>query len=157
MYCSFDAFLTKGREERLIDWHKIVDHTRTELKPEESPADSIDNFMDGLKYNIRSWWERYTIDLWENQDCRLKIFVEKDALARLIADIALPYQVNVIPGRGYNSVTQLMAQAEELENLDKSMTILYFGDFDPSGLDIDRSAIERLKQYSNGCGDFKLV
>jgi hypothetical protein len=49
-----------------------------------------------------------------------------------------------------------MSQAEEFRDIDKSIIVLYFGDFDPSGLDIDRSAEERLLEYSDAA-DFEMV
>jgi 5S rRNA maturation endonuclease (ribonuclease M5) len=154
MYTSFDGMLTRAREEGLIDWRKIADHTRNTIVPPGEFYEDTEEFIQSFKYNISSWWERYQVGLWENQNCLVKAFVEKDALCQVVADAALDYQVCVIPGRGYNSVTQLMKLAEELENIDKTIIILYFGDFDPTGLDIDRSAAERLARYSQA--DIKL-
>jgi len=153
MYTSFDKMLTKAREEGLVNWHRIADHTRSSISPAE-PYQSVDSFMENLKYNLENWWQRYTIDMWEKQDYRLRILVEKDALSRIIADIALNYKVSVIPGRGYNSFTQLMGQAITLGDVDKTI-FLYFGDFDPSGLDIDRSAYDRLSDYTDA--DFDII
>lgn len=148
MYTSFDVMLTHAREEGLIDWRQIVDRSRTVMEPEGLVYEDIEDFMSNLKSNLDSWWQRYAIDLWEGQEYRLKVFVEKDALAGIVSEIALPQQVSVIPGRGYNSFSQLMSQAESFRGIDKSIILLYFGDFDPSGLDIDRSAYERLSSYS---------
>jgi hypothetical protein len=155
MYSSFDIMLTRAREEGDIDWRRIVDNTRTIMEPEYAYS-SIDTFMDNLKYNLNDWWTRYSIDLWEKQDNHLIIFVEKDALARIVSEIALPYQVSVVPGRGYNSLTQLMNLAEGFGDIDKPIIVLYFGDFDPSGLDIDRSAYDRLTKYC-GRADLEVI
>lgn len=155
MYSSFDIMLTRAREEGDIDWRRIVDNTRTIMEPEYTYS-SIDTFMDNLKYNLNDWWTRYSIDLWEKQDNHLIIFVEKDALARIVSEIALPYQVSVVPGRGYNSLTQLMNLAEGFGDIDKPIIVLYFGDFDPSGLDIDRSAYDRLTKYC-GRADLEVI
>ena len=118
MYCSFDKMLTTARESGEVDWHKIVDNTRRTIAPNK-PDSSVDDFMDTFRFNIDRWHERYTVDLWANQSCRIKVFVEKEALAGIISAVAMEYRVATIPGRGYNSVTQLMNQAEDLRNLDK--------------------------------------
>ncbi len=154
MYTSFDGMLTKARESGDIDWRKIIDNSRQVLSPERT-YDSIDDFLTELKFNVDNWWQRYNTDLWQNQDCLVKVFVEKDALSRIFSEVALPYQVPVISGRGYNSFTQLMGQAEKWQDIDKTIYILYFGDFDPSGLDIDRSAYARLSKYCQA--DIKLI
>lgn len=155
MYCSFDKFLTTAREKGDIDWRKIADHTRTAIKPESTYA-SIEEFMQVFKDNVEGWWTRYTVDLWADQDYRVKVFIEKDALAGVVSEVSLRYQVATFPGRGYNSFTQLRSLAEELRDIDKSIIILYFGDFDPSGLDIDRSATKRIKEYA-GRDDIEVV
>ena len=149
MYCSFDKKLTQARERGDVDWRKIVDHTRSAIVP-RAPSPDTSAFMDSLKNVLRSHHENYHVDKWDRQRYKVTVFVEKDALARIVSEVATPYQVPVIPGRGFNSFTQLMGQAETFENVDKTIILLYFGDFDPSGLDIDRSALERLKQYCPG-------
>jgi hypothetical protein len=156
MYNSFDSMLTKAREDGDIDWRKIVDHTRSVITPEEFYYDSPDDYLKFKKEGISWWGSRYDIDFWENQPNTVRVFIEKDALAQVVADVALQYKVSVISGHGYGSLTQLMSQAEQLKKIGKPIILLYFGDFDPSGLDIDRSACERLSDYSGGV-DFQFI
>lgn len=159
MYTSFDRMLTRARECGDIDWQKIVDRSRSVIRASGGWT-SPQAFLEAVKDNLRDYHEHYAIDMWANQNYKLKILIEKDALAQIIAGEALPYQVDAVPGRGYNSFTQLKQQAVELVqglDVDKSMTVLYFGDFDPSGLDIDRSAGERLELYSGLDFDFVRV
>lgn len=154
-YTSFDRMLVRAREEGKIDWQKIVDHTRFEIGIDDPLYDNVEDFLEGFYHNVEHWWQRYDIDLWENQDYCLKVLVEKDALAQIMADVSLGYQVPVVVGRGYNSYSQLMQMASGLAEVDKSIIILYFGDFDPTGLDIDRSLEDRLSNYCDA--DFEVV
>lgn len=148
MYVSFDKMLTRAREEGDINSGKIVDRTRRVIPPPETWDTSTD-FMDDLRYRLEGYERHYDMDRWQNQDYRLWIFVEKDALAEIIAEVAKPYQVTVVPGRGFNSYTQLQQIANELvQEVNKSRIVLYFGDFDPSGLAIDQSIETRLADYS---------
>lgn len=159
MYTSFDKMLTRARECGDVDWQKIVDRSRSVIRASNGWA-SPEAFLDAVKDNVRDYHKHYFIDMWAKQDYTLKVLVEKDALGQIVADEALAYQVDVVPGRGYNSFTQLKQQAVELVqrlDVDKSIVILYFGDFDPSGLDIDRSAGERLELYSGLDFDFVRV
>ena len=155
MYCSFDAMLTRAREEGLVDWRKIADHTRNNITPDEYYYDDAMDYLETKREGLRWWSFNYNVDYWENQPYCVRVFIEKDALAQVVSSVALEYKITTIPGRGYNSVTQLMALADEFRQIDKSIIVLYFGDFDPTGLDIDRSASERLSAYSET--DIKLV
>jgi len=147
MYVSFDKMMVRARERGDIDWTKIVDRSRRMISAYRGWG-APGEFIADLKERLESYADSYAIDMWANQDYGLRVLVEKDALAEIIAGEALPYQVSVVPGRGYNSFTQLMAQAQVLAGDDKSIVVLYFGDFDPSGLDIERSGRVRLRCYS---------
>jgi len=70
----------------------------------------------------------------------------RKALSRLFTDVADQYNVNVFPTRGYGSYTYVRQMAERL-NGEKPSVILYFGDYDPSGRDIERDLDERLDRY----------
>jgi hypothetical protein len=155
MYSSFDSMLTRAREEGSVNWRKIVDHTRQTISPDEVYYDDPVAYLQSRKQSIQYWSMWYNVDFWENQPYMVRVFVEKDALSHIVADEALKYHVSVVPGRGYNSLSQLMGEAEQFKKVDKSIICLYFGDFDPTGLDIDRSAGDRLVKYSQA--DFKLV
>jgi len=154
MYCSFDDMLVRAREEGLVDWRKIADHTRQNIEPDQV-WDDTKEFLDAERRDLNRWPSYYHVDYWEEQPYCLRVFIEKDALAQVASSVALEYKVTTIPGRGYNSFAQLMGLADELQKIDKSIIILYFGDFDPTGLDIDRSAGKRLSSYSDR--DIKLV
>jgi len=73
------------------------------------------------------------------------IGMEKDALAEVISDVVDEYGVPLFITRGYPSVALLQDWADEIRALNmqgKEVRIFYFGDFDPSGVDIPK-AIER--------------
>jgi len=79
---------------------------------------------------------------------------EGSALSRLVSEVANQYSVRTFPTRGYPSFTYVQRMASYIRKRlkGKKAVVLYFGDFDPSGVDIERDLTERLRKY--GAGDF---
>ena len=91
--------------------------------------------------------------MWDNQPNYILISLEKDALSRLVSRIANRYSVRTFPTRGYPSFSyvQQMSSYIRTKLLDKPAIVLYFGDFDPSGIDIERDLSDRLEKYKIIC------
>jgi hypothetical protein len=92
--------------------------------------------------------------MWKGQPLYAEVFVEKDALSRLVSDIANKYGVKTCICKGYSSYTFLKDAAERIvyncQDCDgeaRSPIILYFGDHDPSGIDMTRDLGARLERY----------
>ena len=85
----------------------------------------------------------YRRDVWETQPDYLEIWLEKDALSGIFEDVLDPYGVTLNVGRGYDGWDSIHNAAERY--VDRAVTVLYFGDFDPSGEDMVRSLIKRLE------------
>ncbi len=83
----------------------------------------------------------YRRDVWQDQPDYLEVFVEKDALSAIFEDALDDYGVTLNVGRGYSSWSSIKAAADRF---DWGGTILYFGDFDPSGEDMVRVLEESL-------------
>jgi hypothetical protein len=94
--------------------------------------------------------------MWDAQSNYVLVSLEKDALSRLVSDIANQYSIRTFPTRGYPSFTYVNRMATYIRNRlkGKPTIVLYFGDFDPSGIDIERDLEERLGKYN--AGDFKV-
>src|SRR5215207_1686382 len=74
------------------------------------------------------------------------VWCEKDALSGIFSDALSRYGVTLNIGRGYDGWSSIKRAADRYywrkdEGIDT--TVLYFGDFDPSGEDMHRSLIER--------------
>lgn len=81
---------------------------------------------------------------------------EKEALAGIFADICDDLKVVTFPSKGYTSITLLHEAADRISSMMgkdiydggppvRSPYILYFGDFDPSGQDIERNIREKMQ------------
>jgi hypothetical protein len=94
--------------------------------------------------------------MWEDQPVYLLISLEKDALSRLVSRVGNMYSVRTFPTRGYPSFTYVQTMANYMQTRlnGKPTIVLYFGDFDPSGVDIERDLEARLGRY--GATDYKV-
>ena len=52
--------------------------------------------------------------------------------------------------RGFASLSYIHNAAKEIERIDKPTSIYYFGDYDPSGVEIDRNLERRLREFAPG-------
>ena len=82
----------------------------------------------------------YKRDHWENQPKHVEVWLEKDTTAFLVQDITNKYRAPLRISSGHFSRSFLYKAAKELSTVEKSTVVLYLGDFDPSGLDIERAA-----------------
>lgn len=134
-YNSLSKWLVKARERGDIDDTKIEDRARSVITGVEG-YDSPDEFVDAAENWLHGFGSEYHANLWSNQAVYVEVWVEKDALSRVIARAAEPFRVTVCPSRGYASYTYLkrMAVDDRYATVDKPIVILDFRDHDPSGI-----------------------
>jgi len=147
-YKYFDKILTKARECGDIDWNRIEDRTRTTLGGENEGLyfDSPWNYIEWLISEINEKY--YEKRMWEAQPQWVEVWVEKDALSALFAEVTSQYNVITFPCRGYSSHTKIREAIERFPR-DKPVKILHFSDHDPSGLDMTRDMARRFKEYAD--------
>ena len=95
-------------------------------------------------------WQ-HSLDLWEGQERRVEIWVEKQALEEVAQRAARGYRVGYFACKGYVSQSEMYAAGKRLEEavLDgQEPLILHLGDHDPSGIDMTRDIEERLSLFS---------
>jgi hypothetical protein len=104
--------------------------------------------------------ERYSLARWYGQDMRVIVAVEKQALQGVFDQICQRYNVDLAVFKGYSSLSFLNEISQSIdsnENDGRDVIVLYFGDFDPSGKDIPRSAEEHLNGFFEQDVVFKRV
>ena len=87
----------------------------------------------------------YRRDVWETQPEYLEVWLEKDALSGIFEDLLSGYGVTLNVGRGYDGWDSIHHAADRYGD-GEGVTVLYFGDFDPSGEDMVRSLRDRLAE-----------
>jgi hypothetical protein len=134
-YQAVSNILVTMRKEGMIPWAWIEDRMR---RPRSVPMWS------GLPDFAETAVKAYKRDVWQTQERLVELWVEKDALSGVFEQGAEPYGVTVNVGRGYDGWSSIERASERYREFDGPVSVLYFGDFDPSGVDMYRSLGERL-------------
>lgn len=141
-YNRIKSYVTKGRHAGLIDWEAIVDRTRNLESNShwDSPAGIIDACA-----------KQFKLDLWEGQDWRPELWIEKDALAGIVEPICKKLDIPFMACKGYMSASEMWAAAQRLsDHIDDGQRpiIIHLGDHDPSGIHMTIDILERLALLS---------
>jgi hypothetical protein len=139
-YQKLSALLTSARYNGDIDWEVIEDRVR---------IPDIPNTFKDIKELLDVATQSYQLDRWDDQECYVELWTEKDALSSVIVPITKKYQVTFCVNRGYTSASSMYESAQRLLSKKfKKIIILYLGDFDASGLDMDRDIKVRLSEFN---------
>jgi len=144
-YKKLGKILDDCRYAGLIDWSSIEDRGRVPKLPYW-----VHDIPDALSDAVSS----YRLNRQKGQENHVEVWTEKDALSGIMSRSTSKYHVRLVVNKGYTSSSAIYAAYQRfLEVLDsgRSVTILYFGDHDPSGLDMIRDIRERLEfMFENG-------
>lgn len=137
-YKKLGVLVNDARLAGIIDWDSIEDRTRFIRKRSHwnTPADIIEGAARG-----------YGRNLWEDQDKRVEVWIEKDALVGVFEGIATKWDVPLFSCRGYASQSEVWRAAMRHVDYGKPVVVLHFGDHDPSGMDMTRDIEDRLRIF----------
>lgn len=144
-YKSLGGIINDARLAGLMDWGYVEDRTR-------EITGGFGGWGDPGRF-MRRYASAYTEALWEGQDYRPEVWVEKEALADIVGQACAPTRVPHFACRGYVSQTAMYDAAkrfEERRDRGLSPVVIHLGDHDPSGIDMTRDIRERLSQMSWG-------
>jgi len=122
--------LKEAREEGTIPWAWIVDETRAleKVATWDDPADFVDTVS-----------RSYRRDFWQQQPERVQVWSEKGTIRGVLQPALDEYAVGFMP-----TILNDVSQDDDSHPL----TILYLGDYDPSGLWMSEQDIpERIARY----------
>lgn len=142
-YKRLGSVINDARLAGLIDWYAITDRTRGLHRL---------SHWDGPAYIIEASASSFRVDLWEGQATRVEVWIEKEALAGVFARVCDRWDVPFFSCRGYTSQSEMWIAAQRLIDIEQKGTetvILHFGDHDPSGMDMTRDIIDRLKLFGS--------
>ncbi len=138
-YQAVQQLLVDARRSGLVPWEWIEDRLR---RPRPVRMwDDLPAFMQ----TVRGAYRR---NVWNTQPGYVEVWLEKDALSGIFEDVLRPYGITLCVGRGFDGWTSVHDAAERYVHRHRSgqdVTVLYFGDFDPSGEDMVRSLRDRLE------------
>jgi len=139
-YHSLCGHLARWRRSGKIPWDAFVGSTRWHL--------GTDTF-DDIDAVLKNTAECYRKNLWAQQPAYVEIWCEKDAISGILNQEASTFGVRVFVCRGFASLSSLYAAAQTFKEATangKEVFVFYFGDHDPSGLDIDRATKKTLRE-----------
>lgn len=149
---EYNAIIERTKQMRLsnkIPFYFITDSTRWTMKP---------NTYSSLAKMLKNQQQLYRRSLWDDQPEYIEIWSEKDAISSVLYTETERYDIGLHVTRGYASLTYLMNAAETIRRINKPTTIYFFGDRDPSGVDIQRNVEKRLREFApKAIIDFVLV
>lgn len=131
--------LVWARENGHIDWAWIVDETREaeRIAAWDSPDEVIDCAV-----------RQYRRDNWRDQPHWIEVWSEKGTVRGTLAPVLKKYGITLRVMHGFGSASALHDIATETVGSEKPLTILYVGDFDPSGMEMsERDIPSRITRY----------
>ncbi len=137
-YKGLSKILNMGRMAGLIDWDAIEDRTRS-LETNLRLRDP--------KHGIELIRNQYAIDMWDNQPQRVEVWIEKEALAGVIAGVCGELDVPYFACRGYVSQSEQWRAGHRFRRSERTV-VLHLGDHDPSGMDMTRDNDRRLTLFA---------
>lgn len=152
-YKNLGSVISDGRLAGLIDWDAIEDRVR--VPKEQSDWPNVEALVEDAT-------KAYRLPRWKGQDYYAELWVEKDALAGVLAPLARKFHVTLMVNRGYSSSSAMYESARRFQDgagftpWDDAGTegewarkpiLFYLGDHDPSGEDMVRDIRERLRLF----------
>jgi hypothetical protein len=140
-YKRLGTLISDGRLAGLIDWEAIEDRTRNSRgNPHWLSPNEI----------VRSCAAQYQIDKWAGQEYRVEVWVEKEALAGVLAACCPELDVTQFSCRGYVSQSEMWVASQRLLGYavaGQQPVVVHLGDHDPSGIDMTRDIEDRLALF----------
>ena len=136
-YKNLSATLDTARWEGLMEPEALEDLGRVSIMASQwgSPAELLNAAAD-----------QYRSDWWEDANPLVEVWAEKATLQSIVEPVCREYGVRFLACRGFSSLTAL---AEAVGRWDgRDVRIIYTGDHDPSGLDMDRDLADRLDRLA---------
>jgi hypothetical protein len=142
-YNNLGNLISDARMAGLLDWDHIVDRTR---------APKANAHWTSPSEVLRSAAYSYSRDKWVGQTSRVEVWVEKEALAGVVARSASALDCTHFSCRGYVSQSAMWRAAQRITDYlatpkVERVVILHLGDHDPSGIDMTRDIKERLGHF----------
>ena len=143
-YKRLGAVISNARLAGLIDWNAIIDRTRN-LKGMYHNTDPGDAIQDAL--------DQFMLDKWVNQPYHVEVWIEKEALIGVIAQICNNLDVPFFACKGYVSQSEMWSASQRFNHRQdngQDVVIIHLGDHDPSGIDMTRDIDDRQELFENG-------
>jgi len=136
----------KGRRAGYIDPSLIVDESRVTANTPRSGDDPPSSYAD----RIAEMPDHYFEDPWGDQDAHVEVWLEKQSLASVFRPICDEWNGRLEATRGDWSDSKVFEASSRLVDRLKDgddVRVLYFGDFNPSGLHAPVAVQNTMRHY----------
>lgn len=140
-YKNLCSLISQARLAGLIDWDAIEDRGREPDRPQQWPD---------IPALVEAAVRAFRLPRWAGQDAYVELWVEKQALAGVLAPLASEFHATLMVNKGYSSSSAMYEASKRLlphQDDGRSVVILYLGDHDPSGEDMVRDIRDRLVTF----------
>ena len=142
-YKALVNVVSQGRLAGMIDWERIEDRVR-------NPSSNTHwNTGQGI---LRAAARSFYIDRWMNIPYHIEVWCEKDAVSNILQPVCSRWDVTFMANRGYSSQSAMYDASKRFiysEQGGHRGVILYFGDHDPSGMDMTRDIKDRMDVFGS--------
>jgi len=147
-YQGLVKLLVKARKDGDVEWAWVADETRA-TRGSDHPRWEPERYAKAYIDHVFKQLQNYKLPRWLNQEVYAECWIEKFAMAATFQNWLGDMNVVLVPSRGYSSWTFLKEAADRIQEHaeGRRTVILYFGDFDPSGRDIERFISESLEWF----------
>jgi hypothetical protein len=140
-YQNLSAVISNARLAGLISWRALEDRTRFLRSNSHwsTPSDII-----------ASAAHSFALDKWQDQETRVEVWIEKDALVGVLDGICTELDVPYFSCRGYTSQSEMWIAAQRLIRHvrgNQDVLVVHLGDHDPSGIDMTRDIEDRIRLF----------
>lgn len=144
-YKRLSRVTVDARKSGALPWDSFSDQGRLVIGNFKEEYQTPDQYIQlGINF-LKNAPQAYTIPRWHKQPHYVEIWIEKLALTNTFSSFLGGRDVKIAVNKGYSGWSFLHDNCMRLQGIiDRSkkqqnhVHILYFGDFDPSGDDIDR-------------------
>ena len=138
-YKRLASIINDARWAGKIDWEDIEDRTRN---LDDSPH------WDSPAAILKVCAKTFALDKWIDQNYRVEVWIEKEALAGVIEPICRTLDIPFLACRGYLSASEMWTAAHKRFRqyiiAGQQPVLIHLGDHDPSGIDMTRDIRDRL-------------
>jgi hypothetical protein len=162
-YKQLSGKIVEARMDGAIPWNMISDQSRylydNGVSKYRTPEEYIQTSIDLLK----NAHEEYKIPRWYGQPNYVEVWLEKKAAAGTIMSFLKDREIRIVPLGGFDSWGNAYKHSERLNSIIESgiktenIHIIYLGDFDPSGSDIEKLAGQQLRSFGFYRVNFKRI
>ncbi len=146
-YNDLSVLIKQMRLDDWLSWKVLEDRVRR-----VSDKRGWGDHNEFIEAHIDEFLEGYERCYVQDQESYVELWCEKDALSQVFEKVAYPYCIRVVTCRGYQSITFLDSfrrRALAAMNRGQSPVILYFGDLDPSGVQMLEATKQTLEDEMN--------